>query len=85
MNITSSITRDHITGFAIGIGTSVLAYYLYKTNQDKVEAFLKQKGINLPTNSIKGNLQTLTLEELVTEKERLEDLIAEKEIGYQEK
>lgn len=75
-----NITRDHITGFAIGIGTSALAYYLYKTNQSKVENFLRQTGIDLPVSSVREDGQSSTLEELVAQKERLEDLIAEKEM-----
>lgn len=73
-----NITRDHITGFAVGVGVSALGYYAYKKNQQKVDSFLRKNGIQVDTP--KYELDTMSLEELALQKERIEDLIAEKEL-----
>ena len=73
-----AITSKHVTGFVIGLGAAAAGYMLYKQNQDKVDTFLRERGINMPAGSEK-DAAAMSLEELVTEKERLEDLIAERE------
>jgi hypothetical protein len=72
------MTQDHVTGFAVGVATAAAALYLYKKNQTVVDEFLRKQGINLPPAAPR-DFAKLTLEELVAEKERLEDLIAERE------
>jgi hypothetical protein len=67
-----------MTGFAVGIGAAVVGFYLYKKNQPAVDEWLRKQGIHLPNAGIR-EYSTLTVEELVSEKERLEDLIAEHE------
>jgi len=73
-----AVSSDHITGFAIGLGAAALGFYLYKNNQRQVDEFLRKYGIELPAG---GSLDTdsMSIEDLVSEKERLEDLIAERE------
>ncbi len=73
-----SFSSDHITGFAIGLGAAALGFYLYKNNQHQVDDFLRSHGIDLPAG---GSMDTgnMTLEDLVAEKEKLEDKIAERE------
>lgn len=73
-----AITSSHITGFVVGLGVAAGGFILYKQNQEKVDAFLRDRGINLPGSSSKDS-SSMNLEELVTEKEKFEDLIAEKE------
>ncbi|MGD2089031.1 MAG: hypothetical protein PVH61_22830 [Candidatus Aminicenantes bacterium] len=75
-----AINADHITGFIVGAGTAALGYYLYKKNQDKIDAFLRQYGIDVKSGSEK-DWAGLSMEELVAEKERMEDLIAEREMA----
>ena len=75
-----SVTSDHLTGFAVGIGSAALGFYLYKKNQSKVDEWLRSQGLNVPGCGT-ADPGSLTLEELVTEKERLEDLIAEREMA----
>jgi hypothetical protein len=75
-----AITSQHITGFAIGLGIAGLGFYVYKKNQPQVDDFLRKQGIQLPDRGSK-DYTTMTLEELVSEKERLEDLIAEREMA----
>jgi hypothetical protein len=74
-----AINSQHVTGFVVGLGAAGLGYYVYKKNQKQIDEFLKSQGINLPTSTEK-DYAVLTLEELVAEKERLEDLIAEREM-----
>ena len=74
-----AINSDHATGFVLGLGASALGFYLYKQNQQKVDDWLRQQGINLPQTGVKNDT-TMSLEELTREKERLEDLIAEREV-----
>jgi len=75
-----NITSDHITGFVVGVGSAALGLYLYKKNQAKVDEFLKSHGIEVPCAGEK-NPASMTLEELVAQKEHLEDLIAEREMA----
>ena len=69
------ITRDHLTGFLVGVGVSGLGFYLYRKNQSKVDDFLRRHGIELSDGG-PVDYAALTLEQLVQEKERPEDLIA---------
>ncbi len=73
-----AINSGHITGFAIGLGVAAGGFVAYKQNQEKVDAFLKSKGINLPGEST-GLSADMSLEELISRKEEFEDLIAERE------
>lgn len=74
-----NITRDHVVGFLGGLGLGALGFYLYKRNQAKVDEFLRAQGIQIPSSrGMDPSLMTLT--ELVKEKERFEDLIAEREL-----
>ena len=75
-----SIKKEHLVGAAVGVGTVAVGYYLYKKNQSKVDSFLRKQGINIKTSS-QAIYDNMDLEELMTTKERLEDLIAEKELS----
>jgi hypothetical protein len=75
-------TEAHITGFIAGLGAAGLGFYLYKRNQDKVDAWLRKQGIKVPA-SRRRDPAAMNLEELVLEKEQLEDLIAEREMEEQ--
>jgi hypothetical protein len=74
-----AINSDQITGFAVGIGAAALGVYLYKKNRQQVDQWLRQQGINVPDSGT-PDPSSLSLEDLVREKERLEDLIAEREV-----
>jgi hypothetical protein len=76
----TALTRDHVYGFIGGVGLSVLGFYLYKKNKASIDDFLRSRGIQVPASG-GGASQSMSLEELVREKERLEDLIAEKELA----
>ena len=74
------VSNDHVTGFAVGIGVAAVGFYLYKTNQRKVDDWLRSQGINVPESPV-VDTGSLSLEDLMREKEKLEDLIAEREIA----
>ena len=79
----NKITSQHVTGFVVGLGVSALGFYLYKKNQPKIDGFLRRQGIPIPNQGSRDE-GSMTLEELVAEKEHLEDLIAEREIMARE-
>jgi hypothetical protein len=78
-----SINSDHVTGFVIGLGASAVGLYLYKQNQHRVDEWLRQQGIGVPQGTAQ-DVSKMSLEELTREKERLEDLIAEREMQAKE-
>lgn len=75
-----NVTSQHVTGFFIGVGAAAVGYYFYKNNQAKVDDFLRRQGIQIPERTMRDPA-ALSLEELVSEKERLEDIIAEREMA----
>jgi len=79
-----AITSQHVTGFVVGLGAAGLGFYLYKKNQKEIDEFLRSQGITLPI-SPESDFSVMSLEELVAEKERLEDLIAEREMEGKKK
>jgi hypothetical protein len=79
----SSINKDHIKGALVGVGVCAVGYYIYKKNQNQVDSFLRNQGINVPTSSSK-DYSRMSIEELMETKELLEDIIAEKEMSCSE-
>jgi hypothetical protein len=73
-----AINSQHVTGFLIGLGVAAAGFVLYKSNQKKVDGFLRAQGISVPGGD-EADLKSLSLEDLVGKKEQLEDLIAERE------
>ncbi len=78
-----AITTDHLVGLGVGIGVTALGFYLYRKNQDKVDSFLRSHGLDIPVNENKP-LACMSLEELAILKERVEDMIAEREQAAQD-
>lgn len=80
MNIGSlGITKNHVTGFVVGVGAAAATYYIYMKNKEKVDGFLAGYGIDMGSNNDTEDLSSLNLEELMLKKEAIEDYIAEKE------
>ena len=77
--IFQKINKDHVLGAAVGVGVRAVGYYAYKKNQNQVDNFLRQQGINVSSTSHK-DYKNMSLEDLMETKELIEDLIAEKEI-----
>lgn len=73
-------TNGKLLAFGIGVGTASTGFYLYKKNEDKINDFLRNQGVSVPETTNGKKPEDLSLEELVTAKERYEDLIAEKEL-----
>jgi hypothetical protein len=78
------VTSQHVTGFVVGLGVAAAGFYFYKMNQKKVDAWLESQGIHIPGASA-SDYNSMTLEELVRQKEHLEDLIAEREYAVEQK
>jgi len=78
------ITSQHVTGFVVGLGVAAAGFYVYKMNQKQVDTWLESQGIHLPGAST-SDYSSMTLEELVRQKETLEDLIAEREYAAEQK
>ena len=75
-----NLKKEHLIGAVAGVGAVAVTYYLYKKNQNKIDDFLRKQGINVKSSKQTSD-ENMSLEELVTVKENLEDLIAEKELG----
>jgi hypothetical protein len=86
------VTNDHVVGFAAGVAVTALAFYWYDQNRERVDEFLQSQGINVgqpgapfgsapqysPPPSGDGTAgKAPTIEELMAQKERLDDMIAE--------
>ena len=77
-----AITSDHVAGFVAGIGVASLGFYMYKKNEAQIDEWLRGQSINFPFAGFQAQDQSgKSLEELLREKERLEDLIAEREMA----
>ena len=74
-----SINSNHVIGFAAGVVACAGGIYLYKKNQTRVDGWLREQGIRVPSRAA-AEPESMSLEELVTEKERLEDIIATREM-----
>jgi hypothetical protein len=74
------MTSDHVTGFVFGLGSAAVLFYMYRKNQPQVDQWLRSQGIELPEVGYQDPAGW-GLEQLVREKERLEDLIAEREMA----
>ena len=81
-----SINSDHVTGLVVGVGVAALGFYLYKKNEGQVNEWLRSQSINFPFSGSPAKDQSgMSVEELLREKERLEDLIAEREMAEKAK
>jgi hypothetical protein len=81
-----NITSDHVTGAIVGIGIASLGFYLYKKNEAQIDQWLRRQSINFPIPGFQAKDQSgASLEELLREKERLEDLVAEREMAEKSK
>ena len=75
-----AITSEHLVGAAVGVGVAAVGFYLYQKNQDKINEFLRTHGLDIPVSENQP-LESMNIEDLATLKERIEDLIAERELA----
>jgi hypothetical protein len=81
-----NITSDHVTGFVVGMGVAAMGFYMYKKNEAQIDEWLRGQSINFPFTGFQAKDSSgKSLEELLREKERLEDLIAEREMAEKSK
>ena len=67
-----------VKGILIGVGASLVGFCAYKHNEDKVDAFLRRHGVKMKSPA--AGFETMSVEDLMSTKETIEDLIAEKEM-----
>ncbi len=75
-----AITSEHLVGAAVGVGVAAIGFYLYQKNQEKINEFLRSHGLDIPVSD-KQPIESMNIEDLATLKERIEDLIAERELA----
>jgi hypothetical protein len=81
-----NITSDHVTGAIVGVGLAALGFYMYKKNEAQIDEWLRRQSITLPFTGMQAKDSSgKSLEDLLREKERLEDLIAEREMAEKSK
>jgi hypothetical protein len=81
-----TITSEHVTGFVVGLGVATLGFYMYKKNEAQIDEWLRRQSIGFPFSGFQAKDQSsMSLEELLREKERLEDQIAEREMAEKSK
>ena len=69
-----------------GVVVGAIGYKIYNENQDVIKSKLKDAGMvppNEAANDENANGDEITLEELMSQKEHLEDLIAEYQAKHQ--
>ena len=85
------MNNDHVTGFVTGVACSALAFYWYTQNRERIDEFLKAQelGLTSPMTSfgtppsrppVASNGEVApqpNLAQLMADRERLDDLIAE--------
>lgn len=77
-----ALNKDFLSGFISGTVVGAVGYRLYEQNSGQLQSLIQQKtqfGLPQPQQNGEDNQAAPTIEELVAQKERLEDLIAEQE------
>lgn len=76
------MNKDFLFGFVSGTVVGAVGYRVYEQNQGQLSQLI-QNPVQHSMNSLQQALpkQDITLEDLISQKERLEDLIAEKKVS----
>ena len=74
-----AINQDFLLGFVSGTVVGAVGYRLYEQNSGQLQRLLQPHS--LPGFQSSAKAAQPSIEELVAQKERLEDLIAEKKLG----
>ncbi len=72
------IENKYLVGAAVGVAGTAAAVYVYNKKRVVINDFLRQHGIDIPETS-GTDYSNMSLEELVSTKEHIEDLVAERE------
>ncbi|HLQ39722.1 MAG TPA: hypothetical protein VK118_02015 [Tetragenococcus sp.] len=73
--------RDFFAGFVSGAIVGATGYKLYEENTGDLQRLVKRTGASVGTQAKPALSSDPSLEELIMQKENLEDLIAEKEVA----
>ncbi|MBN8234859.1 hypothetical protein JF544_06340 [Halobacillus kuroshimensis] len=77
------LNKDFMMGFVSGTVVGAVGYRLYEQNQGQLSQLIQNPGVqsmnSLP--SLSTNQHEVTMEDLIAQKERLEDYIAEKKVN----
>jgi len=75
------MSNDHVVGFVGGVACTAAAFYWYTQNREKVQEFLAAQERAMAAARASAPVaepsKKLSLQELMAQKERLDDLIAE--------
>lgn len=84
------MNNDHVTGFVTGAACTVFAFYWYQQNKERIDEFVKAQELGLatplatvgrapaaPVAAASANGGAPDLAQLMAERERLDDMIAE--------
>ena len=74
-----AINQDFLLGFVSGTVVGAVGYRLYEQNSGQLQRVLQPPA--LPGFQSAAKASQPSIEELVAQKERLEDLIAERKLG----
>ena len=74
------VSRDFWVGFAVGVVTGAVGYRLYEQNSGQLQQLIQPALGSFGAATAPGGSNEPSVEELLAQKERLEDLIAEKKL-----
>ncbi|MCC5800839.1 hypothetical protein [Rossellomorea vietnamensis] len=75
------MNKDFLMGFVSGTVVGAVGYRLYEQNQGQLSQLIQHNPISNSLQSMQPSMrQDLSIEDLISQKERLEDLIAEKKV-----
>ena len=72
-----------VYGALTGVAVASTGYFVYQRNKDKIDAFLRSQGLQIPTQAA-TEFANMDLKELTAAKESIEDLIAEMEYAQKQ-
>lgn len=77
------MNKDFMMGFVSGTVVGAVGYRLYEQNQGQLSQLIQNPATQQlnPLQSVAASREELTLEDLIAQKERLEDFIAEKKVN----
>ncbi|MBH0229763.1 hypothetical protein LCL89_02245 [Halobacillus yeomjeoni] len=77
------MNKDFFMGFVSGTVVGAVGYRLYEQNQGQLSQLIQNPATQQlnPLQSAAATREELSLEDLIAQKERLEDFIAEKKVN----
>lgn len=77
------LNKDFMMGFVSGTVVGAVGYRLYEQNQGQLSQLIQNPGVQSMNSrpSLSTNENEVTMEDLIAQKERPEDYIAEKKVN----